>query len=330
MMQVTVFMARFMARLWCLVKGVRDGPAQPEHRSRETIATPHARGESAELGQRHASRRPHNSAGQEPKPVRGIRVKPLYAAIAAIAILAVAFASYLAYDRAMAPFAPPSLEDYPLQGIDVSHHQGSIDWKKLAAQANVRFVIMKATEGGDHRDTRFAENWQAAKEAGIVRGAYHFFTFCRPGREQAQNVLATVPAEAGTLPIAIDLEFTGNCGKVPTREELSAEIVSFFAELNGTYRGKPIFYLNQQFFDQYLKDNEASFPDHYLWLRSIAEEPDRGGCRQWSIWQFADNGALDGIEGPVDLNALCPSEAAFAHLFQTLAAEQAEDYSGSR
>ncbi len=97
----------------------------------------------------------------------------------------------------------------------------SIDWKRLAAQPNVRFAIMKATEGGDHRDRRFAENWQAAEDAGIVRGAYHFFTFCRPGREQAQNVLATVPVEPGTLPIAVDLEFTGNCGKVPTLEEMA-------------------------------------------------------------------------------------------------------------
>lgn len=257
-------------------------------------------------------------------------MRPLHQTMTAIAILVVASVSYLTYDRVMAPFAPPSLEDYPLQGIDVSHHQGSIDWKKLGTQANVRFAIMKATEGGDHRDTRFAENWQAAKEAGIVRGAYHFFTFCRPGREQARNVLATVPAEPGTLPIAIDLEFTGNCGKVPTREELRAEIGAFLAELKGAYSGKPIFYLNQQFYDQYLKDNEASFPDHYLWLRRIAEEPDQGDCGHWSIWQFSDNATLEGIEGPVDLNVLCPSEKDFAHLFPALVAEQPADYSGSR
>lgn len=242
--------------------------------------------------------------------------------IIGIVILAVASALYLAYDRAMFRFTPPSLENYPIQGIDISHHQGSIDWKRLAAQRNVRFAIMKATEGGDHRDRLFVENWQAAKDAGIVRGAYHFFTFCRPGREQAQNLLATVPVELGTLPIAIDLEFTGNCGKVPTLEELSAEISAFVTELKGSYSGKPIFYLNQEFFDQYLKGNEARFPDHYLWLRSIAKEPGRKDCGRWSIWQFADNGAVDGIQGPVDLNALCPSQTPFAALFTSLAAKK--------
>ena len=243
-------------------------------------------------------------------------MKRKHQALAAAGILAVASAVYLAYDRAMAPFSPPSLTDYPIQGIDISHHQGAIDWKALAAQPNVRFAIMKATEGGDHRDTRFAENWQAAKTSGMVRGAYHFFTFCRPGREQAQNVLATVPSEPGTLPLAIDLEFTGNCGKVPTREELSAELDAFFDELNGTYPGKPIFYLNQPFFDQYLRGHEESFPAHYLWLRSIAQEPAVGDCLIWSIWQFNDRGSVAGIQGPVDLNAFCPSESELSSLFQ--------------
>ncbi|TCU11040.1 glycoside hydrolase family 25 protein [Rhizobium sullae] len=247
--------------------------------------------------------------------------KILHRAVIGIAILAVASASYLAYDRAMVPFFPPSLEDYPIQGIDISHHQGAIDWKALAAQPNVRFAIMKATEGGDHKDTRFAENWQAAKEAGIVRGAYHFFTFCRPGRGQAQNVLATVPKEQGTLPIAIDLEFVGNCDKVPTLEEMTAEVNAFVTEIKGTFPEKPIFYVTQEFFDQYLKGNESRFPDHYLWLRSVFKEPEQERCGRWSIWQFADNGRVDGIEGPVDLNALCPAQKGFAALFAETATQ---------
>ncbi|MDI6837073.1 MAG: GH25 family lysozyme, partial [Rhizobiaceae bacterium] len=113
-------------------------------------------------------------------------------------ILVAASAFYFAYDFGMFRFRAPSLEDYPIQGIDVSHHQGDIDWHKLAAQPKVRFAIIKSTEGGDFRDGKFDENWRRAGEAGIVRGAYHFFTFCRAGKEQALNVLATVPREPGT------------------------------------------------------------------------------------------------------------------------------------
>ncbi|ANK90984.1 MULTISPECIES: glycoside hydrolase family 25 protein [Rhizobium] len=240
--------------------------------------------------------------------------------IGAAAILVVASAAYFAYDFGMLRFNNPSLSRYPIQGIDVSHHQGDIDWRTVAAQPNVRFAIMKATEGGDHKDSRFAENWQRAGDAGIVRGAYHFFTFCRPGRDQAQNVLATVPKAPRTLPIAIDLEFVGNCNKVPTVEEMATEVNAFVTELKAIFPEKPIFYVTQEFFDQYLKGNEARFPEHYLWLRSVLNEPTQEGCSRWSIWQFADNGALNGIRGPVDLNVLCPAETGFAHLFPAVAA----------
>ncbi|WP_085742152.1 MULTISPECIES: GH25 family lysozyme [Rhizobium] len=240
--------------------------------------------------------------------------------VGATAILVVASVAYFAYDFGMLRFNNPSLSRYPIQGIDVSHHQGDIDWKTVAAQPNIRFAIMKATEGGDHKDSRFAENWQRAGDAGVVRGAYHFFTFCRPGRDQAQNVLSTVPKAPGTLPIAIDLEFVGNCDKVPTLEEMATEVNAFVTELKATFPEKPIFYVTQEFYDQYLKGNEARFPEHYLWLRSVFKELTQEGCGRWSIWQFADNGTVNGIQGAVDLNALCPSETGFAHLFPALAA----------
>jgi lysozyme len=57
------------------------------------------------------------------------------------------------------------------------------------------------------------------------------------------------------------------------------------------------------------------FPAHHLWLRSIAEEPAVGDRGQWSIWQFADNGSVEGIQGPVDLNALCPTKSGLGALF---------------
>ncbi|WP_454745337.1 glycoside hydrolase family 25 protein [Ciceribacter selenitireducens] len=241
--------------------------------------------------------------------------QPVKAIIMGAAILAAASAAFLTYETAMAPFEPPSLEDYPIQGIDVSHHQGDIDWSRLAALPNVRFAIMKATEGGDFRDRKFAENWRRAGEAGIVRGAYHFFTFCRPGRDQAENVMATVPPDRATLPLAVDIEFHGNCGKVPTVDELADELDAFIDTIRGTFPDKPIFYVTQEIYDRYLKGNEKRFPSHYLWLRSIAREPKQQDCGRWSIWQFADNGTLDGIQGAVDLNALCPSETGLSSLF---------------
>ena len=78
----------------------------------------------------------------------------------------------------------------PVQGIDVSYWQGDIDWAKARA-AGMRFAFIKATEGGDHLDPKFLENWKRAKNAGVARGAYHFVYWCRP----AQRAGAVVHAE---------------------------------------------------------------------------------------------------------------------------------------
>nr|WP_217497729.1 GH25 family lysozyme [Lysobacter enzymogenes] len=74
----------------------------------------------------------------------------------------------------------PDRARYPLRGIDVSHHQGAIDWRAVARDA-VAFAYLKASEGGDHRDRRYAANARDARAAGVAVGAYHFFTFCRDG-----------------------------------------------------------------------------------------------------------------------------------------------------
>lgn len=78
---------------------------------------------------------------------------------------------------------------FPVHGIDVSRHNGAIDWPRVA-DAGVAFAWIKASEGGDVRDPRFTENVTGASAAGLRVGAYHFFTFCRPAADQARQFLA--------------------------------------------------------------------------------------------------------------------------------------------
>src|SRR5262245_12494312 len=77
----------------------------------------------------------------------------------------------------------PDLARFPVHGIDVSHHQGAIDWAQVKASGQT-FAFIKATEGADFRDKRFSENWRQARAEGLVTGAYHYFTFCSPGVAQ--------------------------------------------------------------------------------------------------------------------------------------------------
>lgn len=195
----------------------------------------------------------------------------------------------------------PPRETYPTQGIDVSHHQGKIDWRAVRA-AGADFAYIKASEGGDLRDDRFAENWRTANEAGVKRGAYHFFTLCKPGRDQATNFIAMVPREAEALPPALDLEFGGNCANRPARDALLAEIATFI-EMVEAHSEKPVMlYMTREFEDQY-KVSEAV--DRPLWLRSIYFEPGYG-AHPWVMWQANPRRSVDGVEGPVDWNVVRP------------------------
>ena len=215
-------------------------------------------------------------------------------AIAAAAVLLVGGVGIWLY----AQHWHPSEHSYPFQGIDVSRHQGTIDWQELPRQG-VDFAYIKASEGGDFHDTQFKINWRAAGAAGIGRGAYHFFTLCRSGAEQAANFLAAVPSDPGALPPAVDLEFGGNCSARPARETLLRELTTFLRLIEAR-SGKPaLLYLTAEFDDAYQLSQAIDRP---LWLRRIYLEPDFAG-RPWTLWQASNMRRLSGIDGRVDWNA---------------------------
>ncbi|MEX0790319.1 MAG: GH25 family lysozyme [Actinomycetota bacterium] len=132
---------------------------------------------------------------------------------------------FLAFQNGYVRLQYPSNEEYPVRGVDISHHQGDIDWGRLVAESQVDFAFMKASEGMDFQDRLFQENWQEA-EGLTARSAYHFFTFCLPGVEQARNFLATAP-DSGELPRAIEVEFGGNCTSWTSIGDIRRELNAF-------------------------------------------------------------------------------------------------------
>jgi lysozyme len=221
---------------------------------------------------------------------------------ARIAAIAVALAVALAAATWLyAGHWHPSDRDFPVQGVDVSHHQGRIDWPLLPGQG-VDFAYIKASEGGDHRDRAFAANWAGAGKAGIARGAYHFFTLCKSGAEQAANFIAAVPFDPDALPPALDLEYMGNCARKLPREALLREVAAYIRPVEARYRKPVILYLTREFDEAYGIGGSVPRP---LWLRSLVVEP-RFGSRSWHIWQVSNFRRLRGIEGRVDWNVRRP------------------------
>ena len=217
-----------------------------------------------------------------------------WAAVAVAVLIVLGVGAWL-----YAPHWRPSEARWPLQGIDVSHHQGRIDWAALPAQG-VDFAWIKATEGGDHRDRLFAANWRGARSAGIRPGAYHFFTLCRPGADQAGNFLALLPRETDSLAPAVDLEFGGNCSARPERGALLRELAAFVAAVERAAGRRIVLYLTAEF-DRAYRISEAF--DRPLWLRSLVLQP-AFGARPWAVWQASSFHRLRGIEGRVDWNVV--------------------------
>ncbi|RAZ93020.1 lysozyme [Mesorhizobium hawassense] len=201
----------------------------------------------------------------------------------------------------------PDRAEFPIRGIDVSHHQGTIDWRRVAAD-DVAFAIIKATEGGTHVDTEFATNLREARAAGLAVGAYHFFTFCRPGADQARNFIAVVPRGEPLLPPVVDIEFGGNCPQRPSPQQLNAELAAFLGPVETAFGKQAIFYLTDEAAEAYSGEIIA----RRRWLRSLAIRPSGNG---WIYWQYHNMGRVDGIKGDVDLNVLRGSRQTLAGLF---------------
>ena len=177
-----------------------------------------------------------------------------------------------------------------LEGIDVSNHQGNIIWEDID-QKLVNFVFMKATEGTTFTDKSFAKNWEESREAGFLRGAYHYFNIESDGKKQAEHFISVVPKERNTLPPVIDIEELGD-----DQARMIVELRQYATTIENHYGVKPIFYVNNKTYEEYIRDN---FKDYLIWYAIYNANPP---IDNWTFWQFTDSGSVDGIEGPVDFN----------------------------
>ncbi len=191
----------------------------------------------------------------------------------------------------------PPLRNGERYGIDVSAHQGAIDWEQVARDG-ITFAYIKATEGRDYTDERFEENWRGAGEVGLDRGAYHFFTLCTPGIDQGRHFLDVAPPESDALAPAVDLELAGNCAARPGASAVYAQLDDFLEVVEGAWGQRVVLYVGHDF--------EGIYPvryklDHPLWIRRFLIRPE---IDEWFLWQLHGYARVDGIAGGVDLDVM--------------------------
>jgi lysozyme len=190
---------------------------------------------------------------------------------------------------------------YAVHGIDVSKHQGTIDWKRVSRMRIngiwISFAFIKATEGITRQDQKFKTNWKQSAQNGLLRGAYHFYYPSRDADKQADNFIKMVTLTKGDLPPVADIEVSNGRSAEKIREGLKI----FINRLEKHYKVKPIIYTNINFYNTYLK---GSFEEYPLWIAGYFDH-DRFYNEfntPWVIWQHSEKGKVDGIKGNVDFN----------------------------
>lgn len=191
-------------------------------------------------------------------------------------------------------------------GIDVSQHQGDIDWKKVA-ESGVEFAFLRAGVrtygGGDiHIDDKFYENARAAIENGIDIGVYFFSQAISKEEaiEEADFVIDTIRDYNITYPVVFDweiiMEDTARTDGVSV--DTLADCSTAFCERVKSAGYTPMIYQNLR--TSLLKLDLLRLQDYDFWLAQYIEKPTY--CYDYQIWQYASDGTVPGIDGNVDLN----------------------------
>ena len=183
-------------------------------------------------------------------------------------------------------------------GIDVSHHQGDIDWDKVAADTRVRFVYIKATEGYTYLDSLYLINIDEARRAGVKVGSYHYLTSSSPVTLQFRSFSYFAAKEKQDLIPMVDVEQEGVRGW--THRQLRDSLSRFAALVKAHYGKAPLIYSYAKFYNSHLAPH---FNEYQLFLaRYSPESPVVRGAGRHNIWQHTDQGTVDGISTAVDLD----------------------------
>lgn len=202
-----------------------------------------------------------------------------------------------------------------IDGPDVASYQhpygAKINWHQVA-RADKDFAIVKATEGGWYKNPWFHTDYNGARDAGLVRGAYHFaepaYPIVATARRQAQFFVSHLGnvATRSTLPPALDLETTGGL----TRGALVTWAQTFLLQVRWLTGRTPMIYTYPSFWTTALHDPVA-LARYPLWMAAYrGTQPDPSA----TLWQYTSGAYVNGIRGRVDMSRFLGAPELWAQL----------------
>lgn len=186
-----------------------------------------------------------------------------------------------------------------IQGIDISHWNGDIDFSKVKT-SGVDFVIIKAggSDKGFYTDSKFKDNYAKAVAAKLNVGAYYFagknFRGIESGIADARRFIKILDGLKFEYPVFLDIEAQENRYK----EEITDAAVAFCEEMEkaGYYVG--IYASDISGFRDKL--NHDRIKDYAHWVARYGKEPEI--CKSYGMWQYSSKGSISGIVGSVDMD----------------------------
>ncbi|MGW3116045.1 lysozyme [Streptomyces sp. NPDC001107] len=217
-------------------------------------------------------------------------------------VIAVSVAALTVAGAALADL-PASAAGLP-KGHDVSSHQKNVDWSSAKAKG-ARFVYVKATESTNYRNPYFSQQYNGARSAGIIRGAYHFALPDKSsGRAQAAyfvNHGGRWSSDGWTLPPALDIEYNPYSAKHRcygmSKASMVGWIKSFSSEVKRLTGRHPVIYTTTHWWNTCTGGSSAFASNHALWIarhESGAAGSLPAGWSFWTFWQYDNSGGLPG------------------------------------
>ena len=179
-------------------------------------------------------------------------------------------------------------------GLDISHHQGYIDWDSVATSKHpIEFIFIRATDGARILDREFHRNWEESQGKHFIRGVYHFYRPNQSSTDQFNLFKSHVYLRKGDLPPVLDLERNSLYG----RENLLRGVKNWLKLAEKHYGVKPIIYANLDFYKRYFTSKE--FKPYHFWIAAYSGRQRISGL-PWSFHQYTEHMYVKGIEGNVD------------------------------